>query len=243
MSTETANNGKYDPWPTGGMVEMLLKHAAFSRQRQLEKEFDELVGSPISPESKTWLKKLLDDARKQHVGQRTDVRGKKTLRKTILVAAIIFMFLLALPTVLFALSPEFRNFVMEWYEGHVNITVSNNVENAFVRYYVPSYIPDGFVLVHTEDRGIDFTLMYAQDEQLISFKTTDISTEISSDTETAEYNFECKINGCPAIVREDMGMTLVLWYDDKTFYSIRTTLTKEAALAIAGSVYWQEVLP
>lgn len=244
MPNDTSNPGWRDHWPTDEGMVMLLRHAAYLHHLELDKEYEALAARedkvPVSPEARAQLISLIKQAR--HKAAKT--RRVAFVRKAAVVAAIVIICLLAAPTVLFAVSPTFRNFVLDWYEGHVDITIDSGaqdgVEQGFIRYYVPAYIPDGFVLESIEDDDIFVRLIYNNIDQFIRFTTSDVNIGISNDTETTAYNFDHNINGIPAIVSETTDEISIIWHDDMTAYTLITNLPMDTALGIASSVQWQK---
>ena len=112
-------------WPSGNKEELLLRHVAQLHQRELEEEFNQQApeqGPMETPRLDARIHRLLKAKNKQRRYRRKGLMASKML----MVALIAIVAILAVSTVLFAVSPGFRqiinNFDLQWESDHVKIT-------------------------------------------------------------------------------------------------------------------------
>jgi hypothetical protein len=236
------NNPEWrDAWPTEPEIVLLLKCVANFHRQSIINALD----TPIEGEEKAWptpeLDRRIEEAIKKAGRKSAWNKHKAAIRKAAAVAAIIILCLSAFPTVLFALSADFREtvyrYTIDWRKGHADIFIDSkfSAEQHFLKYYRPTLIPEGFILEDYTDDDTIFELHYVNGEQYFYFKTMNISSGTTMDTETATFYFDYRVNGWPAIVRENRGKTTILWHDDVTYFSLKTNLPLDTALSIASS--------
>jgi hypothetical protein len=172
-------------------------------------------------------------------------KQRVALSKMAAAAVIIILCIAATPTVLFAVSADFREtvyyYIIDWREGHTNINIEGLIEEtAFLKYYVPAYIPEGFVLEEYTDIETLFELYYSNGEQYLYFSTSPITTGRMLDNETATFDFGYKINDIPAIIRENRGKVTIIWQDGASAFELTTNLPLATALDVAVSYRLQE---
>ena len=116
-------------WPSGNKEELLLRHVAQLRQRELEEEFNQQApeqGPMETPRLDARIQRLLKAKNKQRRYRRKGLMASKML----MVALIAIVAILAVSTVLFAVSPGFRqiinNFDLQWESDHVKITLPDD---------------------------------------------------------------------------------------------------------------------
>lgn len=116
-------------WPSGNKEELLLRHVAQLRQRELEEEFNQQApeqGPMETPRLDARIHRLLKAKNKQRRYRRKGLMASKML----MVALIAIVAILAVSTVLFAVSPGFRqiinNFDLQWESDHVKITLPDD---------------------------------------------------------------------------------------------------------------------
>ncbi|MBS1348212.1 MAG: DUF4367 domain-containing protein [Firmicutes bacterium] len=116
-------------WPSGNKEELLLRHVAQLRQKELEEEFNQQApeqGPMETPRLDARVHRLLKAKNKQRRYRRKGLMASKML----MVALIAIVAILAVSTVLFAVSPGFRqiinNFDLQWESDHVKITLPDD---------------------------------------------------------------------------------------------------------------------
>ena len=116
-------------WPSGNKEELLLRHVAQLRQKELEEEFNQQApeqGPMETPRLDVRVHRLLKAKNKQRRYRRKGLMASKML----MVALIAIVAILAVSTVLFAVSPGFRqiinNFDLQWESDHVKITLPDD---------------------------------------------------------------------------------------------------------------------
>lgn len=241
------NNPEWrDAWPEGPEATLFFTYIAhFHYQSILDGLKTPLEGEADigpTPELDRRIQELIAKARRKEAWN----KRKVALKKAATVAAIVIVCLLATPTVMFAVSPDFRetvyNYIVDWREGHVNVNRGrqSDFEQGFVKYYVPAFIPEGFILEDYADDAISFELYYSNGEQYFYFITNNIVNATTLDTETANISFDYRVNGLPAIISENRNQITILWHDDVTAFQLLTTLPLATALDIAASYTLQE---
>lgn len=239
-------NWKED-WPSGGEEELLLRYIALLRKEEIETEYAVLC-QDTSPLPQTYL---LDDKVERMVkkGRKSTAKPRRlqALRRVAMIMLIALATLLAIPTVLFAFSSEFRetiyNYILEWHNGYVDINIIQPTEQDFVKYYVPDYIPEGFELTNIEDDPVSFGLDYEKGNEYIYLYITGLDTPQVMDSEYLKYDFNYQINDCSAIVAQSEDTVILLWNDNVTAFTITTNLSLETALQIANSLTLQKNYP
>jgi hypothetical protein len=241
------NNPEWrDAWPQEPEAEALFKYFAhFYRQSIVDELMQPMEGEGDvgpTPELDRRIEDVIAKARRNAAWNKQWVAA----RKTAAVAAIVILLITAFPTVLFAVSPEFREtvnkYTVDWRSGHTEVIVDNKFseEHSFIKYYVPTYIPDGFILANLTDNDDFFELHYANGEQYFYFTTSTVLSGRTIDNEKAKYSFEYRIDGLPAIVVENQGLVYIMWHDDITAFILETNLSLDIALSIAASYVLQE---
>jgi hypothetical protein len=234
-------------WPEEPEATLLFKYFAHFYAKSIEAELENM---PIGEEDK-WATPELDRRVRLMIEKaRSKAAWKKRAVAARNVAAVIVGIVLVLitvpSTVLFAVSPEFREtlyrYVIDWRQGHTDIgfDVAFPDNQTFPKYYVPSFIPEGFTLKDYVDDGVVIELYYTNEGQYFYFTTSDITTDRTADNETATFHFDYNINGLPVIIVENQGIVLMYWHDDVTAFRLQTNLPLGVALNIASSYKLQE---
>lgn len=235
-----------ESWPKEPESILLFQAVAHFHRHNVEQmldafPYDEYDIKP-TPKLKQGIIKALHKARRRVAWKKHNI----VIRKAVAIAAMVILCMAATPTVLFALSGDFKdvvyNYIIDWRQGHVNINIDTGflAEQTLPKYYVPAFIPDGFVLEDYIDNDLMVELYYVNDEQYFYFITYHISTGLSVDTETTIYDFEYRINGLPAIITQNRGKLKIMWQDDITIFSLETNLLLDNALEIAASYSLKE---
>jgi hypothetical protein len=237
-----------EAWPEEPQIELLFQCAAYFYRQSIIKAADAPLETEDSLKPTPEFERRIDEAVKKARRKTAWRKQKAALRKAAVVAAIVILCLTAFPTVLFAVSADFREtvykYIIDWRQGHVNINIDGQFTAGltFLKYYIPTFIPDGFVLEDYIDDVTIFQLYYINnEEQYFRFSTYNLTTGISADTETATFYFNYSINGWPAIVSESRGIIDILWHDDITYFSFTSNIPLDTALNIASSYKLYEI--
>ena len=154
-----------------------------------------------------------------------------------ILAAVIMAFSMALSVS--AVRQSIFKFVSQIYEKYTQIlfsqTSSSQTSSLIFEAYIPSYIPDGFQLVHQEkddmvmleyEKGKDFV---SYDQELIE----NVSARINTEGVKIE---DIKLNGLSAKYYSNKGIQNLIWYDSHYMYAVSSTLDRKTVFHIAESV-------
>ena len=129
-------------WPEGPEATLLFKYVAHFYRLSIEDElnypFEGEADIKPTPELDRRVKRAIENAQRKVAW----TSRKPVIKKAGIVAAIVILFVTALPTLLFAVSPEFREtvykYIIDWRQGYadVNITAGLPAEQTFPKYYV-----------------------------------------------------------------------------------------------------------
>ena len=145
-----------DKWPCGNEEELLLRYAAFLHHKELEEEFSNQA--PEQPPLETpELDARIDRLLKEQKEHRRSGKSNTGMRRILVIALITIFTLLAIPTFLFAVSPQFRQvihgFSIEWKDDHIELfsvidgsSSASKDKEAQSPFYAPTYLPEGFEL-------------------------------------------------------------------------------------------------
>ena len=100
---------------------------------------------------------------------------------------------------------------------------------------IPSYIPEGFVLVNQDSNG-SVLLEYEKGNDYISYKQVrlnEVSMQINTEgIELEDLNF----NGLPSKYYSNHGVQNLIWYDENYMYRVSSTLDRTVVFKVAESV-------
>ena len=124
----------HDGWPDGPEATLLFKYLAhFYHQSIVDSLKVPLKGEEDiqpTPELHRRIEQLVRKGQRKEAWKRRKVAIRK-VAKVAAAAAIVTLFITALPTVLFAISPEFREtvykYIIDWRQGHVDINISEEL--------------------------------------------------------------------------------------------------------------------
>ena len=141
-----------------------------------------------------------------------------------MIALITIFTLLAIPTFLFAVSPQFRQvihgFSIEWKDDHIELfsvidgsSSASKDKEAQSPFYAPTYLPEGFELTDIQYNFASTHLRYEKVISLISITIYSSSAGLSMDNEHTQYYFDYEVHDYPAIVAINERNINVLWSD------------------------------
>lgn len=101
---------------------------------------------------------------------------------------------------------------------------------------VLNYFPEGFELVSHEGRGLYGSWIFERGEEDVHLMgLTDVAT-VSWDTERAEIDDSCRINGKEALISRTETINQVLWTCQGERFLLSTSLPWEEAVRIAENL-------
>lgn len=166
---------------------------------------------------------------KSHIG------GKRLIA---ILAAVIMAFSMALSVS--AVRETIYKFVSQVYQKYTQIffsqtSSSSQTESLIFEAYIPSYIPDGFQLVHQEKNDM-IMLEYVKGKDFISYDQEPLEN-VSARINTEGVKIEnTKLNGMPAQYYSNKGIQNLIWYDSHYMYTVSSTLDRKTVFRIAESV-------
>lgn len=165
-------------------------------------------------------------------------------------ALIVLLILITMFSTVFsvkALRDPAINFIIHVYEKMSTIIwgdengVDDNLPSSILEYHEPGILPEGFILIETEDFRLMYTMTYSnQDGVKIEYQQFSIkSVHMSVDTEGTTYE-NIKINGNPGIYFSNKGYQNFIWNDGLYGYNLCSKITKEELQKVAESVEKRE---
>jgi hypothetical protein len=160
------------------------------------------------------------------------------------VASILLALLVALTATTFsvkALREPVIRFIIEVFEKMSTIEFEGGEDEdvegpAITSFYVPSWIPDGFVVVREQRTNRSFQVDYQRDDQMIYFSQyLPYGSRVSIDTEGATIS-PILVNGFDGIHYFNKGLHVFMWGTNAHVFYLSGKLTKEELYAVAMSV-------
>lgn len=199
---------------------------------------DELEDYVFSAKFEKKMKKLIKAQRRPYYNM-TNTISKR-------VAIIIITTLIALSTMVMstkAMRDPLVHFIVETYDRFSMLIFDNdNTDtkmNKIEEFYIPQYMPYGYVLVSQNDYGTVIIYEYQNEDGIILAyeQYTLDSNNIMIDTENTETQ-SVKINGFAGIYFYNKGYHNLLWDDGMYIFNLTVddSIEKEEVIAIAESV-------
>lgn len=102
--------------------------------------------------------------------------------------------------------------------------------------YMPTYIPEGYKLIHEENMKMMKQLTYQNAEgKVINYSQFDSSTSVGLDTENAAVE-NIEVNGFEGLLIIKGEYVSVAWSDRESIFTLLTSLDRAEALRVAQSV-------
>lgn len=214
-----------------------LKAAIISADRLLIDALpsDEEINHVFSRKFEYRMKKLM---RKYNSGKANSKSHIGRKRWIAILAAVIMAISMALSVS--AVRESMYRFVSQVYEKYIQIFFSQSpsssqTDSLVFEAYVPSYIPDGFQLVHQE-RNDMVLLEYEKGKDFVSYDQEPLEN-VSARINTEGVKIEdTKLNGAPAQYYSNKGIQNLIWYDSHYMYTVSSTLDRKTVFQIAESV-------
>ena len=190
----------------------------------------------FSPEFEGKMKKLIRKTKRK--------AWWRDHRKRIQHTAAMFVALIAAGGVLVTQVDAVRipvvNFVISVSEKFSEIQIGSSGENSALsekfQDYLPTYMPEGFVVESVEETENTFSVLYTNEsggQYSIDFYVSAAGGAI--DTEEATV-MEEKIHGYSALMIQKEDQIMVFWYPSGHEYIIAGTISKEDILSILNSI-------
>jgi len=230
------------------LIRLAYKNAeALEAQRLMEE--DDNASDPVPANDKEAVFQMfLDKMEQLEGGKRPKARvipWKKNLPRLVNIAACIVVILgIAAPFAIAYVEPirvRVMQLLIDIKDDHTELSFVEDTDAEFYvpegylgRYY-PTYIPEGFELIHTSMLG-DETTYRNKDDAFIYYGEYDADDEIDINTENAALS-HTTVNGAEVLVvqRAEEDIILTWAFEDKYFVIIADTSLDEA-LKIARSV-------
>lgn len=238
-------------WPEQGTdADVVLRAAALLRKNELNAELKEIKDYDLSTDN---LDKLI--MKKYHKVSAKAPKKERRIspRNLAAVAVLLILMLLSAPTVIFAFSPDFReaviDFVIQRNEGNAEISTIGDVpkladDNYIAKYYVPNYLPQGFVATNIIDEQSIFDITFENGDDFIYYTQSSLNVGFSLDTDRTNLTFEDQILGYQAVfaINENDEIS-VLWNNGENLFLLQTNLDLDEAKKIANSLIYQKKYP
>ncbi len=196
---------------------------------------DDEINHVFSKRFERHMKKLIQKYSSGKTNEKSHVAGKRWIA---ILAAVIMSFSMALSVS--AVRQSIYKFVTQVYEKYTQIffsqaSSSSRTDSLVFEAYVPSYIPDGFQLVHQEKDDM-VMLEYEKGKDFVSYNQEpleNVSTCINTEGVKIE---DTKLNGMPAQYYSNKGIQNLIWYDSHYMYTVSSTLDRKTVFRISESV-------
>ena len=236
-------------WQDSDAEELVLRYIALKRKYELAQEYDHYAElASVSKKETPNLDAKIHTINRKCIKLARHKRLRQSWRKGLSIVMIFLAILLACPTIAFAVSPAFREtvmqFVLEWKQDHVEIGVGeeeNNLSKPEIAFYIPTWIPDGFELTEETSNESMSMLYYENGEQYIRFIVQPTTAVTNLDTDTTTFDFSYEINGLEAMVayEQESKTTKILWHNDTARFTLCSTLQAKDTKRIAESVTFE----
>jgi len=214
-----------------------LKVAAIAADRLFVDSLpsDDEIDHEFSKRFTRRMKKLIRIYSSGKTNVKSHIGGKRWIA---ILAAVIMAFSMALSVS--AVRESIYKFVSQVYDKYTQIffsqtSSSSQTESLIFEAYVPSYIPEGFQLVHQEKDDM-VILEYEKGKDFVSYDQEPIEN-VSARINTEGVKIEdTKLNGAPAQYYSNKGIQNLIWYDSHYMYTVSSTLDRKTVFRIAESV-------
>ncbi|MDD2494791.1 MAG: DUF4367 domain-containing protein [Tissierellia bacterium] len=189
----------------------------------------------FSERHKEKMQELFDKARKDSAKLRRKIYFKRIAVSFIVVIAISTIAISSVS----AWRVRFMNFILEITEKDTNITFeidNSNIDSYKFDEFTFEYIPEGFKLEKSETRGDYVYISFHNRNKYFNFRTIDIESSLSIDTENAETG-EIIINDRNVIYSKKDGVFILVWNDDNIAYLLIGNMDENELVKIAENIY------
>ncbi|MVB09685.1 hypothetical protein CAFE_03500 [Caprobacter fermentans] len=195
---------------------------------------DDEINHVFSKRFERHMKKLIQKCSSGKTTAKSHIVRKRWIA---ILVSVIMVFSMALSVS--AVRQSIYRFVSQIYEKYTQIlfsqTSSSQTDSLVFEAYIPSYIPDGFQLVHQEKNDI-VMLEYEKGKDFVSYDQEPLEN-VSARINTEGVKIEdTKLNGTPAQYYSNKGIQNLIWYDSRYMYMISSTLDRKTVFRIAESV-------
>lgn len=201
---------------------------------------DKEIDHVFSKRFECHMKKLIQKYSSGKITAKSHIMRKRWIA---ILAVVIMVFSMALSVS--AVRQSIYKFVSQVYQKYTQLffsqtSSSSQTESLIFEAYIPSYIPDGFQLVHQEKEDM-VMLEYEKGKDFVSYDQEPVEN-ISARINTEGIKIEdTKLNGTPAQYYSNKGIQNLIWYDDHYMYTVSSTLDRKTVFQIAESVHLKKI--
>lgn len=223
--------------------ELVMRYIAKHRKHELAQKYEyyeqQARENPVDLSS---LEQKIHEMCREADNNTQIVHRQRARRKVLSVIAALLIIVLACPTVAFAVSPTFRNYVyqfmLEWKEDHVSVrtyTDTDEIDNG-VMVYAPTWIPDGFELVLEEKDPFVTEIKYENNDSFIGLLITDDTIKIDVDEERNIISDSCNVNDYPAVLTQEADCYSLVWQNEEANFNVMSNLSIEEIIKFAEGI-------
>lgn len=232
-------------WQDAYVEELVFRSIALKRKYELAQEYDHYAELAAAEKKETPdLDAKIRVMSNRYVNQEKRSCYLKFLRKGLSVAMILVVVLMACSMIAFAVSPAFREtvlqYIMVWEEDYVEIKteVADGGEELVIAYYMPTWVPDGFILTEQISEPAFSMFYYEIEDWYISLTISTVDTVTNLDTDRTIIERDFKINGQDAIVGYEENILLLLWNNGVASFNLYTNLPLADAQKFAENIIY-----
>lgn len=215
------------------LLERIVFEAAKEKSAAIRQEEIELNKEPIPEEARARFMRELDKIYPEGGKKRNKAPIRIPRRAIAIAIACVVMVIVLIPATSEAVRRRMNELIKKVFPKYTEYQLDEEVLGYDGKYYIPSYIPEGFTQIESESKH---TLSYRnKDEAYIDIEIASGSSVIQIDTEGAvvESVFIGEESG--EMISKD-GWVCVIWSTEENIFSVNGFLPKEEILSIARNL-------
>ena len=215
------------------LLERIVFEAAKEKSAAIRQEEIELNKEPIPEEARARFMRELDKIYPEGGKKRNKAPIRIPRRAIAIAIACVVMVIVLIPATSEAVRRHINELIKKVFPNYTEYQLDEEVLGYDGKYYVPTYIPEGFTQIESESKH---TLSYRnKDEVYIDIEIASGSSVVQIDTEDAvvESAFIGEESG--EIISKD-GWVCVIWSTEENIFKVEGELAKEEILAIAQNI-------
>lgn len=215
------------------LLERIVFEAAKEKSAAIRQEEIELNKEPIPEEARARFMRELDKIYPEGGKKRNKAPIRIPRRAIAIAIACVVMVIVLIPATSEAVRRRINELIKKVFPNYTEYQLDKEVLGYDGKYYVPTYIPEGFTQIESESKH---TLSYRnKDEVYIDIEIASGSSVVQIDTEDAvvESAFIGEESG--EIISKD-GWVCVIWSTEENIFKVEGELAKEEILAIAQNI-------
>lgn len=153
-------------------------------------------------------------------------QATKTVPRRIAVILVAAIIVFTMTMSISALRTPLINFIMNIYENYINIYFvedeeSSNIPTSIEHMYVPSYIPDNYMQIDSQNYGVSAETIWMNDESLIILNQDPLNENfnVHINNEGADYQ-TISISGNDIYYYVKDGYYFIIWTDQAYLFTI-----------------------